>query len=251
MTSYPGGKAGDGTFQTIINQIPPHRTLVIPFLGNCGVMRNIRPAETTIGIESNGEVLSRFRLDRQGLYLFHRCGVRWLEMNRLDPDSVIYADPPYLQSVCSKKRIYGDHEMTEHSHERLLRAMIVQSLNGVRCLISGYDSRLYNAVLKGWRCLRYWAATRRGPRLECLWMSFPQPTELHDYQYLGENKRERERIKRKRKRTVRKLMKLAPLERRSILIEVARLEAEAAKAAAGDRQQAGRYRGGDFTLTVE
>jgi hypothetical protein len=33
---YPGGKGGDGVFQTIINRMPPHRVYAEPFLAGCG-----------------------------------------------------------------------------------------------------------------------------------------------------------------------------------------------------------------------
>ena len=43
------------------------------------------------------------------------------------------------------------------------------------------------------------------------------PLELHDYAYLGDNYRERERIKRKKTRWVAKLRGMDELERRAIL----------------------------------
>ena len=51
MSSYPGGKSGAGIYQRLINLIPPHQVLIVPFAGHCGVVRNIRPAEHTIVIE--------------------------------------------------------------------------------------------------------------------------------------------------------------------------------------------------------
>ena len=231
--SYPGGKAGDGVFQTIINQIPPHDTLVIPFLGNCGILRNILPSETTIAIELDSDVLSSFRDDRgqprPGLILYHGCGIQYLENYHFygfDSQTVVYCDPPYLQKTRVKKRIYR-YEMTEADHIRLLNAISRQADDGTKILISGYESTLYNRLLKGWRCIRFWAATRGKPRVECLWMSFDEPTELHDYRYLGDNKRERERIGRKRRRTVRKMLDLPALERASIMQEILAAEAAA------------------------
>lgn len=36
--TYPGGKAGGGVYQTIINHIPPHEVYIEPFAGGeCGV----------------------------------------------------------------------------------------------------------------------------------------------------------------------------------------------------------------------
>jgi DNA adenine methylase len=46
---YYGGKDGAGVAQRLINQIPPHRVFVSAFLGDCAVLRRIRPAELTIG----------------------------------------------------------------------------------------------------------------------------------------------------------------------------------------------------------
>src|ERR1700693_1648241 len=43
-SSYFGGKSGPGTYQTIINHIPPHDVFYSLFLGNCGVARHIKPA---------------------------------------------------------------------------------------------------------------------------------------------------------------------------------------------------------------
>ena len=49
--SYPGGKKGSGSYQTIINLMPPHRVYIEPFLGGAAVLLAKRPAEINIGIE--------------------------------------------------------------------------------------------------------------------------------------------------------------------------------------------------------
>ena len=59
--------------------------------------------------------------------------------------------------------------------------------------------------------------TRGGLAEECLWSNFPEPTELHDYRYLGEGFRERERIKRKTTRWTARLARMPLLERRCLL----------------------------------
>lgn len=48
---YPGGKAGQGTFQKIINLMPPHEAYIEPFLGDAAVMRVKRPARLNIGLD--------------------------------------------------------------------------------------------------------------------------------------------------------------------------------------------------------
>ena len=50
--SYPGGKAGNGVYQAIINQMPPHRLYIGAFIGAGGVLRNKPRAEVNIAIGS-------------------------------------------------------------------------------------------------------------------------------------------------------------------------------------------------------
>jgi hypothetical protein len=42
--------------------------------------------------------------------------------------------------------------------------------------------------------------TRRPEDRSTVWMNFPEPAELHDYRFLGEDYRERQDIKRQRER---------------------------------------------------
>ena len=49
IDTYFGGKGANGTYQQIINCIRPHERLVIPFLGNGSIARNIKSAHSTIG----------------------------------------------------------------------------------------------------------------------------------------------------------------------------------------------------------
>jgi len=63
--------------------------------------------------------------------------------------------------------------------------------------------------------------TRGGLAEECLWANFPDPIALHDYRYLGDGFRERERIKRKKARWVSRLEKMPLLERRALLSAIA------------------------------
>lgn len=52
---------------------------------------------------------------------------------------------------------------------------------------------------------------------EWLWFNYPEPVALHDYRFLGDNYRERERIKRKKQRWVARLSTMPLLERRALL----------------------------------
>lgn len=83
-------------------------------------------------------------------------------------DTLIYCDPPYLQEL-RKKNMYA-HEMKREEHIRLLE-LLKESKSKV--IISGYDSELYNEILKGWRTDERPAIAQMGlHRIEKIWMNF-------------------------------------------------------------------------------
>lgn len=53
--TYPGGK--NSCYQHIINQIPPHRVYIEPFLGSGAIMRLKLPASINIGVDLDDSVL--------------------------------------------------------------------------------------------------------------------------------------------------------------------------------------------------
>ena len=76
---------------------------------------------------------------------------------------------------------------------------------------------LYDEALASWPRIDYMAQTRGGPKEESIWMNFPEPTELHDYSFLGDDFRERERIKKKKQRWQARLAKMDRLERLALM----------------------------------
>ena len=85
-----------------------------------------------------------------------------------DKDTLIYCDPPYLQSI-RKRNIYA-MEMDESDHIKLLEAITVSKS---KIIISGYDSELYNQMLSGWNTDEKRTTTQMGlHRTEKLWMNF-------------------------------------------------------------------------------
>ena len=235
---YPGGKAGSGVYQRIISQMPPHGVYVEPFLGGGAVMRMKRPARWNFGVDIDPAVVtmaavlagrgdwisSRARLAFPGdggpdVTFYCRDGIRFLgdmehgltSANRM----LVYCDPPYLMSTRSSKRRVYRYELEEPGHIALLDVAV-----RLPCLvmISGYPSKLYDDRLSSWRVVRYRTMTRGGRMAdECLWCNFPEPTELHDYRYLGRDFRERERIRRKCSRWVAMLSAMPVLERAALV----------------------------------
>ena len=216
---YPGGKNGAGVVHRIINQMPPHDLYVEAFAGSAAVYRAKLPASRSVLIDRDAAVIAA--LSDEGLEASTTAiigdAVRWLRKNRLTDRAVVYCDPPYLPSCRSHRRIYRC-ELLEDGHRELLGAL---GACRARVILSGYPSLLYSTMLPGWRTIEYRAMTRGGPRIECLWMNFPEPVELHDYRYLGENFRERERLRRQQRRWVTRLAQMNHLQRLALSAAIA------------------------------
>lgn len=218
--NYPGGKNGDGVYQAIINQLPPHNVYIEPFLGSGAILRFKKPAPVaSIAMDADAAAVKPWKSNpyqTPNLRVLQTNALEWLEKNArgLDPLTLIYLDPPYLMETRStKERIYK-YELTDDDHRRLLAI-----LTRLDCMvaISGYWSRMYNDALRDWRVATYQARTRSGTAKEYLWMNYPKPWALHDYRYLGKNFREREKINRRKRRLVAKLKKMPTLERYALI----------------------------------
>lgn len=232
-SSYPGGKAGAGVYQKLISLMPPHEIYIEAFLGAGAVMRHKRPAARSFGIDLDASAVTAFPDDVvprlkliEGDALDLLRGWRWQgdDYRR----TLLYCDPPYLQSTRrSHRRIYRCELLSEVEHMRLLEVLM-----NLPCMvmISGYDSELYRRVLSHWRRREFYTSDRGGNhKLESVWMNFAEPLELHDYQFLGEDFRERERIKRKRARWRNRLLRMPAQERHALLATISELGSGLAK----------------------
>jgi len=222
--TYPGGKGGSGVAQQIINQIPPHRVYIEAFLGSGTILRTKLPASSSIGIDSDAAVISQWGspIDENSVTapwiippgtIVRNCdAISFLSGYDWQGDEFVYCDPPYLFDVRSTKRQMYNAEFGDVvEHEQLLDV-----LTELPCMvmISGYFSKLYEKRLQDWRTINFKTIDRAGNiKTEWLWMNYSQPQALHDYRFLGQNFRERERITRIRKRWVARIQRMDPLER--------------------------------------
>jgi len=213
--TYPGGKGSPGVVQQIINQMPPHRVYIEPFLGSGVVFQTKRPAEINVGIDKDQNTINQF-WDKNnsipGCNVICGDAISILRSTIWRGDEFVYCDPPYLfETRAGKRPLYTCEFGDAGQHKELLSL-----LKSLPCMvaISGYWSSLYNAILPDWRTITYTTRTRGGRNVqEWLWMNYPEPVELHDYRFLGDNFRERERVSRIRKRWIGKMNRLQPLER--------------------------------------
>ena len=222
--SYDGGKGGAGVYQTIINQMPPHRVYIEPFLGGGAVMRHKRPAEVNIGLDLDPSALAMFGDAVPRAQVLQADALEWLPAYPWAGGELVYCDPPYLMETRSCQRPIYRHEMTDQDHWDLLEILI-----RLPCLVmvSGYWSEIYEDRLRDWRWMTFQTTNRAGRvTTESLWMNFPEPLDLHDYRFLGANFRERERIKRRTARWRARLARMPAQERHAMMAAVEELRGE-------------------------
>lgn len=216
--NYPGGKGN--AYQKIINLIPPHRTYIESHVGGGAVLRHKRRARSNIAIDVDASALevlaSTIATNGGGAVEFiNTDAATWLRSYEFQGDEFIYADPPYVMKSRKQQRQLYRYEYTTAQHRELLDILTVVPC---KVMISGYWSELYTNRLQDWHVTSFDARTRGGTwATEFLWMNYEPPIELHDYRYLGDDYRERERIKRKKNRWSKKWRKMPVLERQAIL----------------------------------
>lgn len=232
--SYMGGKSRSGTYQMIINQIPRHQLYIAGFAGKEGVFQNMRTDAKVLFIERNPKLIPFY----QSLGFYESAFIPLLnnftgkrKLYRTDdaisffrehrkfydcPEIFIYLDPPYPLSSRKSNSRY-EFELTDTDHEHLLS--LITKFRSAPIAISTYPNELYKKVLgdHNWRVIEFQSRTRGRTATEQLWMNYPEPKDLHDYQYLGEDYRERERIARMQNRWKAKFKELPDLERNAML----------------------------------
>lgn len=83
-------------------------------------------------------------------------------------DTLIYCDPPYLQSL-RKKNMYAV-EMSDEQHIELLNVL---KSSKSKIVLSGYDNKLYNDLLSDWFTDEKTTTAQMGlRRTEKLWMNY-------------------------------------------------------------------------------
>lgn len=85
-----------------------------------------------------------------------------------DKNTLIYCDPPYLQSL-RKKNMYA-HETSDEYHIKLLEVL---KESKSKIVLSGYDNQMYNEALAEWNVDEKKTTAQMGlQRVEKMWMNF-------------------------------------------------------------------------------
>jgi DNA adenine methylase len=210
--SYPGGKAGPGVYQRLINEIPPHDVYIAAFAGRDAIARWKKPAEQTILIDADPQPLDWWAKYSPEFELHNCDAIEWLryrfgltrypsgqaaESSDQRSRTFVFIDPPYPMGTRTSGPMYR-HEMTDADHARLLE---VAKRLPCMAMICSYPSQAYADALRGWRSFKYTSVARSGEkRTEIAWCNYAPPTVLHDARFVGANKREREKVRRRIRR---------------------------------------------------
>ncbi len=222
--TYNGGKGSDGTFQKIINRIPPHDIYIEAFVGNGTILEKKKLAQYSIAIDKDTAVIEAWKQNNNlpGVHFINADAISWLEHFRVAASIFkkmgirvfIYLDPPYPKSIRKNAKNLYRHEMGDFHHTQLLNVARCYPAN---IAISSYPNKMYDNALAGWNSITFQSQTRAGTATEKLWFNYDTPVELHDYSYLGENYRERERIKGIIDRNTAKLKRMPEAERNAFI----------------------------------
>jgi len=225
---YFGGKSSPGTYQTLINLIPPHKIYFSLFLGNCGVTRHMKLADLVFLNDKDEQLINAWKQSvpiggTTGFNFTVGNGIEFLETIILggydQPETFIFLDPPYKLTSRKDKRPVYKFELTPEEHTRLLQAC--KRLQYAKIMIMHYPEEEYNFQLADWNKFEFYSQTRNGLALECAYYNYDLvPGELHDLTFIGEDFRQRERFNRIKKNFIRKLNQLEPELRNAILREI-------------------------------
>lgn len=220
---YPGGKGV--VFRRIINLMPPHSVYIETHGGAGAVIRNKKPAEVNVILEVSQTAYIGLKtacegLDK-GIIVTNTDAHFYLKTLSIIEPTVIYCDPPYLKKTRSCQKPIYECDYTEAQHVELLNILkgLGESKN-CHILVSGYYSDLYAEALSGWNSINFNSMTRGGSRREWVWFNYDPPKRLHEYTFIGDSFRERERIVRRRARWISNLKKMPVLERRALIEQI-------------------------------
>jgi site-specific DNA-adenine methylase len=210
---YAGGKGR--LWRSIVALMPPHDVYIETHLGGGAILRNKRPSTRSIGIDLDGRVIQAAQQwEIPNLTLHRGDAIDFLSGYTFTGRELVYVDPPYLAHTKGGRRYYR-FEYCDRDHQELLAVL---STLACPVMISGYPSDMYQNTLKGWHHKDLINVTHAGRRTERLWANFNFSNDLHDYEPIGIDFRDRERVRRKTARWKQRLAAMPELERRAILV---------------------------------
>ena len=217
-TNYKGHKDIEGVYHKIINEIPKHKYYWEVFAGSAAIAKLLLAAGTDAKILLNdlsvpaAKVLSE---EFRSATVTNSCYSSYNNvLSSATKDSFVFIDPPYLHSTRPNGLNLYEKELSDSDHVQLLNAVLQYSCN---VMIIHPKCELYDTMLKSWRSVQIKIRYNTKTSIECLYMNYPVPPELHTYSFIGKDCWDRQRINRKSAALIKKLENLPVHERNCLL----------------------------------
>lgn len=230
--NYTGSKRGSGVFQNIISTFPKHDIYIECFGGTAAIMKIKDAARYNICFDLNRSVIQKHldtgldiykNDDNSGYYFGVANSLTFLDTSApilniiheiFGIKILIYADPPYPKFTRRSMANIYKHEMTDEQH-----ISFCDTVHNLKCfvVISTYDNQIYKDHLPGWNKKKFNTKTRKGKVTECLYYNFSPEIPLHQYNFLGNNFRDRSAIKGRVLRNLSKINRMPAAERNYLI----------------------------------
>ena len=194
---YPGSKNGNGICSWLINNIPPHERYFELYAGSAALYYAKKGCNFNLLTDVNQKIINYHsgRNLNQKANIIKTDALSFIDGFVFTEADFIYLDPPYPKSARRSGRTYYENEMlNDDEHEQLLKK--ITSITAM-VMISTRQNDLYDQMLHNWRKEIFQTADRAGVVYEVIYMNYPVPEVLHQYDYVGRNFTDRQRIKRK------------------------------------------------------
>lgn len=219
---YIGSKNANGVLHTIINNIPFHKRYFELFAGSAAVYRAKLQASYNYLCDISPDQVSWLNsaiVPGKNLVIKRASALAVIDTHSFTSEDFIYLDPPYPFSSRRSGNKYYKFEMQDNDHIDLLKSI---STITAAVMISTRANQLYESHLATWRKVTIPTADRAGACEEIIYMNYDFPEILHQYDYVGQNFGDRQRINRKIARFQSKLSMLPAWEKHLFIQELIR-----------------------------
>lgn len=221
LQNYPGAKTNSGIIPFLVNNIPFHKRYFEWCVGSGQLFRNKRRAQENYLNDVNpmviAELFSQFGAENGAIrYSVSELKILF-KLWHFTREDFMYLDPPYPADARRSGAVLYEFEMlSREAHEEFLTAVLAVNAN---TMISSRPNELYDTMLKDWRRKEFDTVGHRGqPATEVIYMNYPEPELLHQYDMLGNDCWERQEKSRMRERFKRKIERVSN-HSRHIMIE--------------------------------
>lgn len=214
MNKYVGNKDFSNVIHFLINRLPKSERYFSLFFGGGGLENSVYTADAFFVCAEKNPECKKLEIPSMARIEFFDY-VALLEAFDFNICDFVFADPPYMFSTRRTGKKYYKHEFSEAAHIEFLNYMISLPC---KIMITHPECDLYNEYLKDWSKEELNYMTRNGWFKDTVWTNYNTAgIVLLNYDCLGKDFTDRQRIKRQRANVVNKFKKLDNQVRQAIV----------------------------------